>query len=222
MTGKAPQKLFMLKPETVLQKYRFCVYLKIMFQEFEKEKYYDESVLMSAFNGKDSNAYAYVYDLYYNELFFFAVRLYGDTVVEPSDAVQDVFLSLWHSGNVSFCRLTDIKAYLFVALNNNCRRYHSRLRYSRQYQESQKRESDRFETAVVESEMFAALHQMLGVLSAESAEIMRLFLQGWNADEIAEKLGKTKRTIYNKKSEAIAILRRKLPKELLSILLPLL
>ena len=41
---------------------------------------------------------------------------------------------------------------------------------------------------------------------------------GWKAEEIAQKLGKNKQTIYNKKSEAIAYLKNKLSKDSLLLL----
>ena len=174
---------------------------------------------LSAFNARGRDAFAYVYDLYYNDLLYFALRLYQGTPVEPADAVHDAFLGLWQSPSKCFDRLAGIKAYLFVALNNNCKRYFSRRKHDEKYLLSQPGEADAFEAMVIESEMLSMLYEMMGVLNEESAAIMHLFLQGWDADEIAAKLGKTTRTIYNRKSEAVATLRNKLPKDLLSLLL---
>lgn len=63
------------------------------------------------------------------------------------------------------------------------------------------------------SELRGNCKYILGLLPEECAEVLRLFFEGLNTEEIALKLGKTKQTIYNKKHEAISILKKKISKE---------
>lgn len=175
--------------------------------------------LISLFNDRSKNALGEVYSQLYNELHYYAIGLYRDTPIDPYDAIQDVFLSLWQS-NVKFDALKNLKAYLFISIRNNFRRYISTIKTADKFRDYKLRERDLFHIDVIESEVLSNMHHILKLLPDDSAEILRLFFEGWNIDDIAEKLGKTKRTIYNKKSEAIASLRDKLsPDELLLILL---
>ena len=68
-------------------------------------------------------------------------------------------------------------------------------------------DKDQFEVDIIESETLSTFHH-----------ILKLFINGWKAEEIAQKLGKNKQTIYNKKSEAIAYLKNKLSKDSLLLL----
>lgn len=181
----------------------------------------EETVLLSNFNDRIEEDFGKVYSLFYNDLFYFAAKLYRNTEVEPRDAIHDVFLSLWQAKVLRFERLIDIKAYLFVALRNNFRSFILHHKYVEKYEASQLLDKDSFEANVVESELLSTFHYVLGLLPEESAEILGLFLNGWKAEEIARKLGKTKQTIYNKKSEAIAWLKTKLSKDTLLLFLSL-
>lgn len=181
----------------------------------------EEAVLLSNFNDRVEEDFGKVYSLFYNELFYFAAKLYRNTEVEPRDAIQDVFLSLWQSKSLRFGRLIEIKAYLFVALRNNFKSFLLHHKYVEKYEASQLLGKDSFEANIIESEVLSTFHYILGLLPEESAEILGLFLSGWSAEEIAHKLGKSKQTIYNKKSEAIAWLKDKLSKDTLILLLSL-
>ena len=66
---------------------------------------------------------------------------------------------------------------------------------------------------ILESELRGNCEYILGLLPEECAEVLRLFFEGLNTEEVALKLGKTKQTIYNKKHEAISILKKKISKE---------
>lgn len=93
----------------------------------------EETVLLSNFNDRIEEDFGKVYSLFYNDLFYFAAKLYRNTEVEPRDAIQDVFLSLWQSKSLRFERLIDIKAYLFVSLRNNFRSFILHHKYVRFY-----------------------------------------------------------------------------------------
>lgn len=193
-----------------------------MISSVQKISEEEEAVLLKNFNLRIEEDFGKVYSLFYNDLFYFAAKLYHQTEVEPRDVIHDVFLSLWQSKTLKFERLIDIKAYLFVALRNNFKSFVKHHQYIEKYQASQLLDKDAFEANVIESETLSAFHYILKLLPPESAEILKLFLCGWKIEEIAQKLGKTKQTIYNKKSEAIAYLKNKLSKDSLILFVILL
>lgn len=178
----------------------------------------EEAILLKNFNHRIEKDFGKVYSLFYNDLFYFAAKLYQHTEMEPRDAIHDIFLNLWQSDTLKFEHLTDIKAYLFVSLRNHFKSYVRHHQYIEEYEASLLLDKDQFEVNVIESETLSTFHHILGLLPEESAKILKLFLNGWKAEEIAQKLGKNKQTIYNKKSEAIAYLKNKLSKDSLLLL----
>ena len=178
----------------------------------------EEAILLKNFNRRIEKDFGKVYSLFYNDLFYFAAKLYQHTEVEPRDAIHDIFLNLWQSASLKFEHLTDIKAYLFVSLRNHFKSYVRHHQYLKEYEASLLLDKDQFEVDIIESETLSTFHHILELLPEESAEILKLFLNGWKAEEIAQKLGKNKQTIYNKKSEAIAYLKNKLSKDSLLLL----
>lgn len=172
--------------------------------------------LIHQFNCRINEALSEVYLMFYNELHYYAIGLYQGTAVDPCDAIHDVFLSLWQS-NTKFEELINIKAYLFISIRNSFRQFLSKNKSIDKFKEFKQYNNELFAIDVIESEVLSTIHQVLRLLPQESAEILQLFFDGWDIDEIATKLNKTKRTIYNKKSDAIAILRNKLPKDKLLI-----
>lgn len=167
----------------------------------------EETILLKNFNRRIEKDFGKVYSLFYNDLFYFTAKLYQHTEVEPRDAIHDVFLNLWQSPSLKFERLTDIKAYLYVSLRNHFKSYIRHHQCVEKYKAGQLLDKDSFEVDIIESETLSTFHYILGLLPEESAEILKLFFDGWKVEEIAQKLGKNKQTIYNKKSEAIAYLK---------------
>ena len=156
----------------------------------------EEAILLKNFNRRIEKDFGKVYSLFYNDLFYFAAKLYQHTEVEPRDAIHDIFLNLWQSASLKFEHLTDIKAYLFVSLRNHFKSYVRHHQYIKEYEASLLLDKDQFEVDIIESETLSTFHHILELLPEESAEILKLFLNGWKAEEIAQKLGKNKQTIY--------------------------
>lgn len=171
-----------------------------------------EEALLLQFNQRDTRALEKVYNLFYNELHYYAYKLYKDTNENFYDAVHDVFINLWCS-KTQFEKLINIKAYLFVALRNHFKHFMLHNKHITAYQKNILMENADSEDNISRSEIFAYLQSLFDILPKESADILRLSLEGFEIDEIALKLGKSKQTIYNKKSEAIKKLREYVKKE---------
>ena len=183
----------------------------------DKKQIVGSDDLLSRFNERDVAAFGEIYSLFYDDLFYFALKLYENTNVEPEDAVHDTFLKLWQLPRTKFESLAGLKAYLFVALRNEFNQYVRHNYYVERYKkhELQTRE---FEFDVLESELRGSCEYMLGLLPEECAEVLRLFFEGLDTEEIALKLGKTKQVVYKRKHEAISILKKKISKEDIFIL----
>ena len=174
--------------------------------------------LLNRFNAKEIEAFGEVYSLFYDDLFYYALKLYENTPMEPQDVVHDTCLKLWQMPQTYFVDLKELKAYLFVVLRNEFNQFFRHKQYVEEYKK-QKMLNDSIEFDVLESELRGSCEYILGLLPQECAEILRLFFEGLNADEIATKLGKAKQTVYNKKREAISILKKKISKKDLFILM---
>ncbi|WP_256159265.1 RNA polymerase sigma factor [Butyricimonas paravirosa] len=177
------------------------------------EKIVDTDNLLNKFNERDIVAFGKMYSLFYDDLFYYALKLYVNTRIEPQDAVHDAFLKLWQMPKTVFKTLVELKAYLFVIIRNDFKQFIRHSFYVEQYKKYELENTRACEFDILESELRGRCEHILGLLPRECAEIFRLFFEGLNTDEIALKLGKTKQTIYNKKHEAISILKKKISKE---------
>ena len=168
--------------------------------------------LLAKFNDREVVAFKEIYSMFYDDLFYYALKLYENTDIEPQDAVHDTFLNLWKLTRTKFDSMAGLKAYLFVAIRNefnqNVRHRYYVERYKKQELETRVHEYD-----MLESELRGSCRYMLELLPDEYAEILRLFFEGLNTEEIALKLGKSTQQIYKKKRDIIAILRKKVSRE---------
>lgn len=178
----------------------------------------DEPDLVRRFNERDIEAFGAVYGVFYNSLIYYTSKLYDNTFPDPGDIIHDVFLKLWNSPANRFSNLSEIKAYLFVSIKNSRKTLSTHVKHIEQYAENQRSDNVQFRANIIETEVFSLFHNALKLLPEESAQILDMFFKGWKAEEIAEKLGKNKQTIYNKKSEALSELKRKMPKDIFSLL----
>lgn len=175
------------------------------------------SRLVERFNEKEIGAFGEVYGILYEELFYYTSRLFDDTGADNRDVIHDTLLKLWQAPKNDFTSLEAIKAYLLLSIKNARRSLATHMKHVRQYSESH--HDEQFVAEALETGILSTFHHILDMLPAESAEILSLFLEGWTAEEIAARLGKTRRTVYNRKSEAIARLKKKLPEKLFGMLL---
>lgn len=167
----------------------------------------DVVFLLSRFNRRDSSAFASVYSKFFTELHVYAHRLYCNTSVSPEDAVQDVFCNLWERRNITFDSLLKIKAFLFVAIKNGYKNYVSHLDVEQKYRDVVGLDAG-FSDDVEESELGASLLEYVARMPDPGGKVMRLYLTGYEPEEIADRLQMSIRTVYNTKSRAIGMLKK--------------
>lgn len=167
----------------------------------------DLSFLLMRFNQRDSSAFAKIYTKLFMELHVYAVRFYCNTSDSAEDAVQEAFCYLWERQNVKFDSLEKIKAFLYVTIKN---RYKNRLNHwevEQKYKNVVERESEFLED-VLESELATSLLESVERIPDPGGKVMKLYLNGYEAEEIADRLQMSIHTVYNTKSRAIGMLKK--------------
>lgn len=169
-------------------------------------------ILLDQFNKRETAAFGEVYAMFYNELFHFTSKLYKETEVAASDIIHDIFIHLWQNSKQQFNDLVNIKAYIYVSIRNGFRNYLTHKKCIERHKHTALLNNERFILQVAESELFSILEEAMDLLPKDCAQVLRYYLEGWDIKEISIKTGKPERTVYNKKNEAIAILKTKFPK----------
>lgn len=179
----------------------------------------EEALLLKRFNDRDELALGDVYDIYYRELNYFVNQIYRDTTVQGEDVVHDIFLKIWERRNLRFNRLENIKAYIYTSIKNGFSDWLSHNKCVDRYNNSIVVRDVSFVTEMVESETMSILSLAIKLLPKDIADVFRLVADGWDMKDISNELNISKSSAYAKKTEAINILKNKLPQNLYSILL---
>lgn len=167
-------------------------------------------ISIDLFNRRDERAFIKIYENLYKELCHFASSLYRDGDMTAQDVVHDLFVNLWTSKNIKFQTEENLKAYLYVSIKNGFKNYIKHQNHVHKYQNVVSCEEDYFVTKMVETETYSVLSQAVNILPEECARIFKMTLNGWSTDEIADKLGKSKSTIYEHKQNAVKIIKKNL------------
>lgn len=177
----------------------------------------DDSLLLSNFNDRESNAFVSIYSLLYNDLYYFTRLLYQDTVVEPCDIIHDNFIKIWNHKSLQFDTLQNIKGYMMISIKNGFKNYLTHKKIEEHYRQGI--DDDYFVIKMAEMETFSILSEAINLLPEECARVFQLYVDGWSVKEIASKLNKSPNTVYTQKNDAIKLLKSKLSKKNFAILL---
>ncbi len=171
-----------------------------------------EHAILKSFNERDAHAFGIVYRMIYRELYLYASRLFDPLNISPEDMIQDVVTDIWCRNSVQFKSLSYIKTFCFIALKNAYKNKIKHLGYQQRFELECKVEYE-FSDEIERVELYSTLYDSLQILPNDYATIIRMYLEGWKPEEIASKLGIALQTVYNKRREAIVILRKYLVKE---------
>lgn len=188
--------------------------------KFHHSHTFNHQELLAGFNKRNREAFCLVYQKYYNELLYFAQKLFQDNPeIFPSDAVQDLFLKIWESEK-QFESFEMLKSYSYLSIRNRWKNMLEHAGYVKEYAAMQDPHptDDYVLASIIEAETLAILYQQLNTLTPACAQIIRLSLQGLSNQEIAKELTISIHTVYSQKQKAIQILRNQLPKQMLYFL----
>lgn len=167
----------------------------------------DLGFLLMRFNQRDTSAFATIYMDFFTELHVYANRLYCNTSESAADAVQEACCYLWERHDVIFDSLTKIKAFLFVAIKNRYKNHVNHLGVRQKYKDAMERETS-FVEDVLDSELATSLLEYVEYIPDPEGKVMKLYLAGLDAEEIADHMKLSIRTVYNAKSRAVGMLKK--------------
>lgn len=177
--------------------------------ESERVNRISSDKLIKKFNLRDNYAFTEVYSMYYDTIHMFANKLFYNTEVDVTDLIQDIFIALWEHKSTKFETLAHIKSYLYLSVKNHFRNYIKHKRHVNKYNIDMLKDDDYYVAEMVEVEVSSRLSDMLGVLPSECSRVLKMYLEGLDIKDIAQRLGKSQSTIYNQKQAAITILKKK-------------
>ncbi|HEX9513826.1 MAG TPA: sigma-70 family RNA polymerase sigma factor [Puia sp.] len=170
---------------------------------------YPEKELVENFMRGDPKAFKEIYDIYFNRIFVFAIKLTG-AKEEAEDIALDSFTKLFKMYR-RFENLPNIQAFLYVTTRNACLNY---LKY-RQTMESKKKEwaitnletETWLEINQIEGEMLKAIYNAVEELPKGCKDIIKMYLEGLNTAEISTRLHISAPTVRSQKRYAIQLLK---------------
>ncbi len=172
-----------------------------------------EELLIGGLERRDKAVFDYVFNYYYSSLCAFSMQYLNDrNAVE--DLVQDFFVTLWLESSSRKIQVS-LKSYLYAGIRNRCldfqkhqkvvKKHHSFVNF---FAEKEDSPVDQF---FAESELRHAIQNSMAKLPPRCHEIFGLSrFKGLSNQEIAEKLGLSKRTVELQISNALKILRKEL------------
>jgi RNA polymerase sigma-70 factor (ECF subfamily) len=173
----------------------------------------EELHLKTGLNSQNKVIFDFVFQYYYSGLCTYAETIVKNQEV-AEDIVQELFVKLWVKAKEISIK-GSLKNYLFTSIRNRCfdflkhQTVKSKLTQLNQYSG----DVDEFtpENWLVESEIKDIIEQSIEKLAPRCQEIFRLSrFQGLKNQEIADKLGLSKRTVEIQITNALKTLRKDL------------
>ncbi|MGQ8338230.1 RNA polymerase sigma-70 factor [Sunxiuqinia sp. A32] len=172
----------------------------------------DDNKLAKLVNKGSKDAFAQLYNRYSGRINRFACG-YLKSDHEAEELVQDVFLKIWNKRE-SLDGSQNVKAFIFkIAVNtiyDFIRRKNLELAFH-EFTAGKSSASDETWDEVVYNDMLSQVRSLMAQMPEQRQKIFKLSREvGLTNDEIAEKLGLSKRTIENQLYRATAFLKKEL------------
>lgn len=164
----------------------------------------------------NDNAFSELYEKYYQQLLFFAVKCLGSTE-GAADVVQDCFIKLWQLPR-SLSEISSIRNYLYTMVRNRCTDLlHSKTRASKLEQEwqfYQENEPAPSELLAIDRDILPEILSAMKKLPPRMQEVFRLYyLEGKSYAEIGELLHTQPGTVRNQRNKALQNIQKLLQKQ---------
>ncbi|VAW17976.1 RNA polymerase ECF-type sigma factor [hydrothermal vent metagenome] len=173
----------------------------------------EERFLIQGLKTKNKIVFDFVFHYYYSGLCAYAEKIVGDANASE-DIVQDLFFTLWIKHN-QIDITSSLKNYLFTSVKNRSLDYLKKEKKKTQHSNSTNHLQNHSENLstfwFAESELETLIDESLNKLPPRCREIFKLSrFEGLKNQEIAEKLGISKRTVELQISNALKRLREDL------------
>lgn len=171
-------------------------------------EYNNTEFLLLKFNERDKMSFSTIYIQIFDELNHFAERLFYSTPIESEDLIQDIFINIWSNSKLTFLSIDHIKNYIYLCIKNKHKDFLKHQIRAENHHEQMKHLEDYQFSIMIETEAISILTMADNILPDECAKVLKLYIDGYDVKEIAEKLGKSQNTVYHQKNEAINILKK--------------
>ena len=171
---------------------------------------HDQQYWMEQFRSGEDDALVHFFKMYHKPLCYFATKLTQDKL-EAEDIVSDCFVKLWERRR-DFQTAQNIKAFLYISCRNACLNYIKHLKRKTTAQKSyllQLEESDDVILhQIIEAEFLQILKQEIEELPDNCRDIFKMiYFEGKKTSELALELDLPIKTIRNRRSKAIDLLK---------------
>ena len=127
------------------------------------------------------------------------------------DMVQEVFIKIWEK-QPAFTDLNTTKAYFYTTVKNHClnhlkSKHYKTMASAANLELEQKKTEDYFLSELVTVEIYAELYKAIEILPKKTAKVIKLSLNNYTTNDIAEELNISPSTVRTQKSVAYQKLR---------------
>ena len=168
------------------------------------------------YNSKEFNE---IFDRLLVHMFMLASRILKNDE-RGKDIAQEAFVKLFQKDTEDFESEKALQTYLYVLVKNACI---SELRKDKKVQNSPLEDGlsvsqQAFLNEILREETYKLLHKAIAGLSPKAEQVVRLTLEGYSNDDIANELGVTINTVKTVKRRAYKNLRELLGDQYITIL----
>lgn len=166
----------------------------------------EDKILVERLRENDRTAFEALFKKYYPSFCLVAYR-YVEDKDAAKDITQDVFIKFWDKRN-EYEDIPSVKTFLYVLVKNASLNYIRSQKIKDKHLSAIEREGELFfHQVAIPEETFRQLEATIEKLPPQSANIMRLVMQGYSNMEIAEQLGVSVNTVKTLKYNAVKNLR---------------
>lgn len=171
-----------------------------------------DTALWNAFRSGDKNAYAEIYELYFDLLYSYGKRFIADQT-QVEDAIQELFITLWRTRE-RLSSVDNIKFYLFHSLRRDIRRINEREKALEKvdfdsFLIMHNHPADEYSPADTERELTLKLVAILQNLPKRQLEAITLrYYDNFSIAEIAAIMDVSEKTVRNTLHNSLTLLRK--------------
>jgi RNA polymerase sigma-70 factor (ECF subfamily) len=156
------------------------------------------------------DAFAEIYNRFYDPLVFFARKYLFDPLV-AEDIVTELFLKYWQKQD-QFSSPVAIKSFLYISTRNACINHNQKIRYQARAKVDLRVLADELEESVLHtitrSEILRDVYSSVESLPIQCRKILLLsYLGGLTNQQIARRLQLSVHTVKNQKVRGIQLVR---------------
>jgi len=175
-----------------------------------------DSKLLLLISNKDAKAFEALYNRYIRTIYRYVYRELNDER-QADDLIQDFWLKVWE--NPSFLKCNEdgsVKGYMLQHMKFRIldlyrkTMTHLMLELKPEFLEHEEALYNSITEHLNETELLVAIHEALEQVSPLMRKVFWMRIDNWSVEETARNLSVSSKTVYNKYSESLAVVRKHL------------